>query len=90
MKKIVETSTIEVKVQYKVSLCENFKTIQGKAFDSITGIWSFPLAEHNKITSILKEECDQINIVKWFPLKEKNAKYTSLKTFYLASLVLSP
>ena len=79
MKKSVETSSIEVKVQYKPSLCEKFKTVHGKSFDSITGIWSFPLSEHQAVSSILEEECDQVNIVKWFPLKEKNAKYTVLK-----------
>ena len=79
MKKSHETSTVEVKVQYKTSLCEKFKTVHGKAFDSITGIWSFPLSEHQIISSILEEECDQVNIVKWLPTKEKNAKYTTLK-----------
>ena len=79
MKKNIETSMIEVKVQYKASLCEKLKVIHGKAFDSITGIWSFPLSEHNEISCILEEECHSVNIVKWFPLKEKNAKYTALK-----------
>lgn len=79
VKKTIETSTIEVKVQYKASLCEKFKAINGKAFDSITGIWSFPLSEQDKISNILEEECDQVNIVKWIQTKEKNAKYTALK-----------
>ena len=79
VKKNFETSTIDVKVQYKEVLCEKFKAIHGKSFDSITGIWSFPLSEHKTISSILEEECDSVNIVKWFPLQGKTAKYTSLK-----------
>ena len=79
IKKNLQTSSIEVKVQYKQNLCDKFKTINGKEFDCITGIWSFPLGELSKVSGILEEECDQVNSVKWFPVKETRAKYIPLK-----------
>ena len=79
VKKNLDTSTVDVKVQYKSSLSDKFKGVNGKSFDCITGLWSFPLSEYTQITRILEDECDSVNTVKWFPTKEKTAKYIMLK-----------
>ena len=70
-------NTVEVKVPYIKPLCEKITTIENRRFDGITGIWSFPIKEYNKVGNMIEQECDTLRTVKEFDGKPKTARYVS-------------
>ncbi len=70
--------TCEFKTTYSSELSEKLAMIKGRNWDSITGVWSAPIEEFNRVNDLLTDIFDSVNYTKEFPEK-KEAKYVIMK-----------
>ena len=82
LKKNIPASIIELSVTYDADLIDKIKTINGRSFDGLTCVWSFPLSEAINLQNILNDfENVTTEFVKSMPNFQKKAVYKPIQSF---------